>query len=145
MLEFKEKELTGKIIGCAFTVFNQLGHGFLEKVYENALAIELRKSGLRAEQGFPITVRYGGQVVGYFEADLFVEGKVIVEIKAVAHLASAHEAQLVNYLKATGIEVGLLINFGLSVEVRRKIFQLISSGLSLCPIREIRAIRVICV
>ena len=122
MLEYKHQELTGKIIACAYTVFNALGHGFLEKVYQNALAIELRRVGLNVQVEAPIEVRYCGEIVGSYVADLLVEGKVIVDIKAGRELAPAHEAQLINYLKATGIEIGLLINFGTSVEVRRKIF-----------------------
>jgi len=99
-----------------------LGCGFLEKVYENALAIELTKSGLKAEQQTPLQVHYEGEVVGEYFTDIIVEDKIILELKAVSHILPAHEVQLVNYLKATGIEVGLLINFaGERVEVRRKI------------------------
>lgn len=118
----EHEELTRRIIGCAYKVFNALGHGFLESVYENAMLIELRKAELPTENQFPIKVFYDGQVVGKFEADLFVAGAVIVELKAVSALLRAHEVQLVNYLKATGIDVGLLINFGeQKVEVRRKL------------------------
>ena len=122
MAEYKHSELTRRIIACAHTVHNALGYGFLEKVYQNALAIELGKAGLAVEKERPITVRYDGQVVGEYVADLVVEDRVIVEVKAVHELSSAHEAQLINYLKATGIEIGLLINFGPSVEVKRRIF-----------------------
>lgn len=107
-----EGELTEKIIGAAFKVQNTLGAGFLEKVYENSLAIELRKLGLAVESRKPYSVLYEGTVVGDYQADLVVVGKVIVECKAVNALDSVHEAQLLNYLKASGLHVGLLINFG---------------------------------
>lgn len=113
-------ELTEKIIGCAFTVANALGPGFLEKVYENSLAHELRKCGLLVEQQKRVDVIYDGILVGYFDADLVVGGVVIVEIKAVRALDDAHKAQTLNYLKATGLRLGLLINFGTArVEVKR--------------------------
>ena len=107
-----EGELTEKIIGAAFKVQNTLGAGFLEKVYENALAVELRKCGLAVESQKPFPVRYEGTVVGDYQADLVVAGKAIVECKAVAALDPIHEAQIINYLKASGLRVGLLINFG---------------------------------
>jgi len=116
----KYAELTEKIIRCAFTVHNNLGFGFLEKVYENSLIIELTKNGLRAFQQYPIQVKYNGEIVGEYIADLFVNDEVIVEIKSVNSLAKEHEVQVVNYLKATGKDIGLLINFGRSVEIRRK-------------------------
>ena len=116
----QDEELTSAIIGCAYKVHNTLGAGFLEKVYENALAIELQKHALRVQQQKPITVYYEGQVVGDYYADLCVEDRVIVELKADAALHKAHEIQLVNYLTATGIDIGLLLNFGESVEVKRK-------------------------
>ena len=106
-----EGELTEKIIGAAFTVLNTLGAGFLEKVYENALAHELRKSGLAVEGQKAFPVRYEGTVVGDYLADLVVSGKVVVECKAVNILDPVHDAQLMNYLKASGVRVGLLINF----------------------------------
>ncbi len=112
--------LTERIIGCAYRVHNELGPGFLEKVYENALKIELEEAGLVVAQQHPVPVRYHGKSVGDFYADLIVEGLVIVELKGVLHLAKEHEVQLVNYLTATGIDDGLLINFGSSVEVKRK-------------------------
>lgn len=104
--------LTEKIIGCAFTVLNGLGPGFLEKVYENALAHVLRKAGLRVEQQTSLVVRYDGIVVGEFQPDLLVEGVVLVELKAVKALEDAHLAQCINYLKATGLKTCLLLNFG---------------------------------
>ena len=118
----KHKELTAKIIECAYKVHNTLGFGFLEAVYQNALLIELIKAGLRAEKEKKIQVYYDTQLVGDYMADIIVEGKVILEFKSVKKLHPAHEAQLINYLKATGIEVGLLINFGESVEIKRKVF-----------------------
>ena len=117
----KHSELTGKIIECAYKVHNTLGFGFLETVYQNSLLIELTKSALKAEKEKPIKVRYENQIVGDYIVDIIVEEKVILELKAVKELHAAHEVQLVNHLKATGIEVGLLINFGESVEVKRKI------------------------
>jgi GxxExxY protein len=119
----KDESLTETVIGCAFQVHNTLGAGFLEKVYENALRIELAKRGLKVKQQEPITVYYDEQVVGEFYADLWVEDRVIVELKAVRSLDRAHEVQLVNYLTATGIDTGLLINFGPSVQIKRKFRQ----------------------
>ena len=113
-------DLTEKIIGCAFKVSNVLGCGYLEKVYENALAHELRKAGLKVEQQKRIDVFYDGILVGYFAADIVVEDNVILEIKAVRALDEAHKAQTLNYLKSTGLRLGLLINFGTSrVEIKR--------------------------
>ena len=120
----KHKELTAKIIECAYKVHNTLGFGFLEAVYQNALLIELLKAGLRAEKEKKIQVYYDAQQVGDYLADIIVEDKVILELKSVKELHPAHEAQLINYLKATGIEVGLLINFGERVEIKRKVFTL---------------------
>ena len=109
-----------KIIGWAYTVHNTLGAGFLEKVYEQALILELKVSGLVVESQVPLSVIYRDQIVGEYYADLIVEDKVICELKAVDVLKKAHEVQLVNYLVATGMDVGVLINFGDSVTVRRK-------------------------
>jgi GxxExxY protein len=117
----KHEEITGKILGAAFEVHGQLGFGFLEKVYENALGIELRKRGLKAEQQKPVAVYYKGEVVGEYICDLLVEDKVLVEIKSASRFSDAHHAQLVCYLRATGIEIGLLLNFGHSVEYKRKV------------------------
>ena len=116
----EDKELTEKVIGCAYQVHNTLGAGFLEKVYENALCIELAGQGLRVRQQEPVKVLYGGRIVGDHVVDLLVEDRLIVEIKAVSQLVQQHEVQLVNYLAATGLDVGLLINFGGSVQVKRK-------------------------
>ena len=119
---YQEKELTATIIGCAYKVYKKLGFGFLESVYENALIIEMTKAGLKSESQKAIEVYYDSQIVGHFIADIFVEGKVIVELKSVTTLSKGHEVQLVNYLTATGINIGLLINFGEEkVEVHRKI------------------------
>jgi len=115
-----DNELTEKIIGCAFTVHNKLGPGFLEKIYENALRIELLKEGLTVKQQEPISVIYDGQVVGEYYADLWVEERIVVELKAALALAKEHEVQLVNYLTATGLDLGLLLNFGSSVQIKRK-------------------------
>jgi GxxExxY protein len=107
-----EGELTERILAAAFKVQNTLGAGFLEKVYENSLAVELRRNGLLVEVQKAYPVRYEGTVVGDYSADLVINGKVIVECKAVTALDPVHEAQLMNYLKASGIRVGLLMNFG---------------------------------
>jgi len=116
------KKLTEKIIGCAYRVYNKLGFGFLESVYEKCLMIELRKEGMKAESQQAIVVRYDDAVVGEFVADIVVEGTIIVELKSVRRIVLSHEVQLVNYLVATGKPVGLLLNFGESkVEVKRKV------------------------
>jgi GxxExxY protein len=107
-----EGDLTEKIIGAAFNVLNKLGTGFLEKVYENSLSFELRRSGLLVEPQKLFPVKYEGVIVGEYQADLVVAGKVVVECMAVSNVDSIHEAQLMNYLKASGVHVGLLINFG---------------------------------
>ena len=113
--------LTGRIIGCAMTTHRTLGPGFLESVYRNALAVELRRAGLEVEREKAIAVRYRDVVVGEFRADLLVERCILVEVKAVRALAPAHEAQLVNYLSATGLDLGLLLNFGAArLQFRRK-------------------------
>jgi len=121
VLTVQYENVTEKIIGCAYRVYNRMGFGFLESVYEKCLLIELRKAGINVEAQKPITVRYENEVVGEFIADLVVEGAVIVELKSV-RLVEAHEVQLVNYLVATGKDVGLLLNFGEGkVEVKRKL------------------------
>ena len=106
------QELTRQIIGCAFEVINDLGSGFLESVYEKAMLVALADVGLSVESQKPIGVRFRGKPVGSFYADLFVEERVIVELKAVKALLPEHQAQVINYLNATGVSVGLLINFG---------------------------------
>ena len=113
--------MTEKIIGCAYRVYNRMGYGFLESVYENCMMIELRKAGLNAESQKAITVHYEGEVVGEFIADIVVEDIVILELKSVRRVIQAHEIQLVNYLVATNMNCGLLLNFAeRGVEVRRK-------------------------
>ncbi|REJ64734.1 MAG: GxxExxY protein [Planctomycetota bacterium] len=104
--------LTEQVIGCAYRVYNQMGFGFLESVHEKCREIELRKAGLGVVRQQPITVHYEGEVVGQFVADMIVEDLVILELKSVREIASAHEVQLVNYLVATGKDVGLVNNFG---------------------------------
>jgi len=116
------KELTEKIIGCAYRVYNKMGFGYLESVYEKCMLIELRKAGFDIEPQKPIKVQYDGEVVGDFIADVLVNDTVILELKSVRKLVEAHEVQLVNYLVATGKPVGLLINFGeAKVAVKRKV------------------------
>ena len=119
-MELDDRELSRKIIACAYRVHNVLGTGFLEKVYENSLAIEMEGQALRFQRQAPLKVHYREQVVGEYFADLLVENSIICELKAVEQLSRHHEIQLVNYLVATGINTGLLINFGKSITVRRK-------------------------
>jgi GxxExxY protein len=119
---YPHKELTEKIIKASFNVHNRLGHSFLEKVYENALAKELQNMGLKAEQQKAMKVNYGGEPIGQFVVDLLVDDKVIVELKAVNTLEKSQEEKLLHYLKVSGIQVGLLINFGRSVQIKRKIY-----------------------
>lgn len=117
------EEITNKIINAFYKVYNVLGYGFLEKVYENAMVVELRKSRLNAVSQQNIKVFYESEEVGDYFADLLVEDKIIVELKAAKAICEEHEAQLTNYLKATSIELGLLLNFGYKPEFKRKIFQ----------------------
>jgi len=112
--------VTETIIGGAYRVHNTLGSGYLEKVYENALLLEIQDTGLHVRQQDPIPVYYRGKSVGEYYADLLVEERLIIEVKAVRFLIREHEVQLVNYLTATGFDHGLLINFGSSVQVKRK-------------------------
>ena len=120
--EYIHKELSSKIIECFYKVYNSLGYGFLEKVYENALKIELEATGLNVETQKPIKVLYNSKIVGQYFADLVVNNLIIIELKAAESVCEEHENQLINYLKATEIEVGLLLNFGKNPEIRRKIF-----------------------
>ena len=113
-------EITDRVIACCFEVHKALGAGFLEKVYENALMIELEKHGIKARQQIPISVKYQGIAVGEYFADILVDDRIVCELKANEYLAKEHEVQLVNYLTATGCEIGLLINFGRSVGIKRK-------------------------
>ena len=115
------KEVTETVIGCAYRVYNKMGFGFLESVYEKCLLIELRKAGLDTESQKPITVYYDGEIVGEFVADIIVNDTIILELKSVRRVSKAHEVKLVNYLVATGKPVGLILNFGeRKVEVKRK-------------------------
>ncbi|OPX40655.1 MAG: GxxExxY protein [Desulfobacteraceae bacterium 4484_190.3] len=120
--DFKYKELTEKIIKIFYRVYNKLGYGFLEKIYENAMMIEFKRVGIPAVSQSGIRVFYEGEVIGEYYADILVDNKVIVEIKAAKRLVEENEAQLLNYLKATDIEVGLLLNFGTKPEIKRKAF-----------------------
>ena len=116
------KNVTETIIGCAYRVYNKMGFGFLESVYEKCLLIELLKAGMDAESQKPITVYYDDEIVGEFVADIIVNDTVILELKSVRRVVKAHEVQLVNYLVATGKPIGLILNFGESkVEVKRKV------------------------
>jgi GxxExxY protein len=118
----RQSELSKEIIAAAFTVHKELGYGFVEKVYKNALAVELQEKGIKCALEVPLKVFYHEKTVGDYFADMIVDDKIIVEVKAVSDLASIHEVQLVNYLKATGVQIGLLINFGQSVKVKRRVF-----------------------
>jgi GxxExxY protein len=104
--------LSQRVIGCALEVHRALGHGFLERVYENALAIEFGHSGIPFEQQCVLPVRYRSAIVGEYCCDLVIEGRLVVELKAMSSLSTTHEAQVLNYLKASGLRVGLLLNFG---------------------------------
>ena len=115
-------ELTEKIIGVFYDVYNELGHGFLESVYETAMVIALEEKGLRVQRQVEVPVRFRGRQIGVFYADLLIEGLVLVELKAVRSFDPSHEAQLLHYLRATEIELGLLLNFGLKAEIKRKIY-----------------------
>ncbi len=116
-------DLTHRVIACAYTVHNTLGAGFLEKVYEEALALEMTEQQIRFVRQAPIAVHYRGKIIGDYIADFLIEQRLICELKALEWLTKLHEVQLVNYLAATGIGTGLLINFGSSVTVRRKFRQ----------------------
>lgn len=106
------KELSYKIVGCAMEVHNQLGYGFLEKVYENALLFELKNKNIEVKNQIPIKVYYKGSIIGNYIADVFVEDKVILELKSVEKIIDSHIAQTINYLKATGLKLAIIINFG---------------------------------
>ncbi len=121
-MEPLHKELSQQIIGCFYNVYNTLGKGFSEKVYENAMCIELRKNGLRGVKQQEIKVFYEEEIVGDFKADIIVNDLVILELKAVIQIIDDHEAQLLNYLRATNIEVGYILNFGSKAEFKRKVY-----------------------
>lgn len=116
------QEKTSLVLKCYYKVFNTLGFGFLEKVYENALFLEMTKQGMNCRRQVPITVFYDGEEVGNYFADIIVDNDIIIELKAAESLCEEHDHQLINYLKATKIEVGFLLNFGLKPEFRRKVF-----------------------
>ena len=122
MEEIKYRDLTGKIIGIYYEVYNELGHGFLESVYQKSLGLALQSAGLDARWPIAIPVSFRGHQVGQFEADMLVEKCVLLELKAMRSLDPSHVAQLRNYLRATDIEVGLLLNFGVTPEIRRLLF-----------------------
>jgi GxxExxY protein len=122
-MELLHEELTNKIIKCFYNVYNVLGYGFLEKVYHNALLLELRSYGLEAISQGEIIVFYDGTEVGHYYADIIVEDRVILEIKVAKTIIEAHEAQLLNYLRATDKEVGVVLNFGPKAEFKRKVFE----------------------
>ena len=119
--EMKHAELTEKIIGIFYSVYNELGHGFLESVYEEAMAMSLEAAGMTVTRQLTVPVWFHGRQIGDFRADLVVDDRVLVELKAVQRLEPAHDAQLMNYLKSTRFEVGLLLNFGTRPEVHRRI------------------------
>jgi GxxExxY protein len=121
-MTYLHQDITQKIIKAFYKVYNTLGYGFLERVYQKALLVELRKMGFQCQEESPIEVYYEGSNVGDYRADIIVENCVIVENKASEALSEENEYQLINYLKATNIEVGLLLNFGKKPEFRRKIF-----------------------
>jgi GxxExxY protein len=119
---YKHEELTGKIIKIFYDVYNELGYGFLESVYEKAMVIAIRAAGMQAEPQKPIEVWFRGKQVGEFAADILVESLVLLELKAARALDPSHEAQLLNYLRATDVEVGLLLNFGPKPQIKRFVF-----------------------
>ncbi|MGV9014018.1 MAG: GxxExxY protein [Flavobacteriales bacterium] len=120
--KYEHSELTEQVIQKFYKVYNTLCHGFLEKVYESAMFHELTSAGLQVKRQCPITVFYDGVEVGSYYADLIVQGLVIVELKAAESICEEHECQLINYLKATDVEVGLLLNFGKKPQVKRKVY-----------------------
>lgn len=123
-MELKEKQTTDKLIKTFYDVYNQLGYGFLEKVYQNSMFVELQERGFYVEAQKQLKVYYKDVEVGEYYPDLIIDDKIIIELKAAEHIAEEHEAQLLNYLRAIDIEVGLLFNFGKKPEFRRKIFEL---------------------
>ena len=127
-----EEELTGRIIKVFYKVYNVLGHGFIESIYHNSMILELVDQGFSVETEKPIKVFYGGRLVGTFSADLLVDSKLLIELKAKESIHPAHEAQLTNYLRATEIELGLLFNFGRKPEFKRKYFSNQNKTLDSC-------------
>ncbi len=131
MLGLRHSEITEPIIGAFYEVYNELGHGFLESVYREAMMIALRAKGLPVEREKTVTVQFRNETVGIFRADLVVSSVVIVELKCARALDAGHEAQLLNYLKATGLEVGLLLNFGTRPAFKRLVFETARSSFAL--------------
>lgn len=119
---YLHSDLTDRILHCVHEAHGKLGYGFLEKVYENALILLLERDGINAKQQVPVKVLFEGKIIGEYIADILVEEKVVLELKAVSTLSSIHEVQLVNYLKSSGIRVGLLINFGPKLTIKSKVF-----------------------
>jgi len=117
-----EEDITDKVIKVFYYVYNELGYGFLEKVYERAMCVAFRNSGIKFVSQFPVKVIFEGEIVGDYIADFLVEDKIVVEIKASRELCEADEFQLINYLKCTDKEVGLLLNFGKGPQIKRKVF-----------------------
>ncbi len=135
----EHEQLTETIIGCAYRIYRKLGYGFLESVYEKSLLIELQKAGLKAESQIPINVMYEDQCVGSFFADIIVENTIILELKSVSKIITAHEVQLVNYLTATDKPVGLILNFAEhGVEVKRKVRNLSSTSNPVHPVNPVK-------
>jgi GxxExxY protein len=119
-IEIIEKELSYKIVGIAYKVRDELGYGFLEKVYENALAISLQENGVKAVQQMSLNVMFHGRIAGIFYADILVEDRIILEVKSCERILREHKAQILNYLKVTGLKLGIILNFGKQgVEVER--------------------------
>ncbi len=133
----KNEELTSKIIRVYYDVYNELGHGFLEAVYERAMTVALHDVGIKAEAQAPIPVHFRGHIVGEYRADILVDDKVIVELKAVRALAAEHYAQVIHYLRATPIEVGLLFNFGSHPSFRRFLFDNPAKGIRANPCESV--------
>lgn len=121
-MSYLYSDLTDEIISCFYKVYNTLGYGFLEKIYEKSLLLELKNNGLSCEAQKPIKVYYNNEIVGEYFADIVVEDKIILELKASEIMLDQYNCQLINYLKATGIELGLVLNFGKKPEISRKIF-----------------------
>jgi GxxExxY protein len=121
-MELLHQELTGEILKAFYAIHNRMGFGFAEKIYENSLSIELEEMGHKCVQQHPISVYYKGQIVGQYFADILVDDLIIIELKAAELIVSEHEAQLINYLKATKYEVGMLLNFGAEAKFKRKVF-----------------------
>jgi len=122
MEKYLYEDLTKKIIECCYSVYDELGSGFLESVYENALILELKDKGLKVEQQKELEIFYKGNIIGNFRTDIIVNNKVILELKSVSDISKIHEVQLVNYLKGTNMKVGLVINFGEKLTFKRKFF-----------------------